>query len=122
MVSGLTISSKLIYLDLSTKYRHGREKCRGEDPICGRCGKVGLAAESCKNDPLCVHCRGDCAASDKVCPMYAEEQAILRYQAYNRGIFQQAKAAVVLEVAKGVRPRTFVKVARKLERAHLCPC
>ncbi|GFS13301.1 RNA-directed DNA polymerase from mobile element jockey [Elysia marginata] len=55
------------------KFGHGREKCRGQDPICGKCGKVGHAADSCKNDPHCVNCRGDHAASDRVCPKYAEE-------------------------------------------------
>ncbi|GFR82182.1 RNA-directed DNA polymerase from mobile element jockey, partial [Elysia marginata] len=94
------------------KYGHGREKCRRQDPICGKCGKVGHAAENCKNDPHCVNCRGDHEASDKVCAKYAEEQAILRYRAYNGGTFQQARAAVVLEVAKEVRPRSYAQVTK----------
>ncbi|GFR72454.1 nucleic-acid-binding protein from mobile element jockey [Elysia marginata] len=85
------------------KFGHGREKCRRQDPICGKCGKVGHAAENCKNDPHCVN---------KVCPKYAEEQAILRYRAYNGGTFQQARAAVILEVAKEVRPRSYAQVTK----------
>ncbi|GFS25538.1 nucleic-acid-binding protein from mobile element jockey [Elysia marginata] len=68
------------------KFGHGREKCRRQDPICDKCGKV--------------------------CPKYAEEQAILRYRAYNGGTFQQARAAVDLEVAKEVRPRTYAQVTK----------
>ncbi|GFS16793.1 RNA-directed DNA polymerase from mobile element jockey [Elysia marginata] len=75
--------------------------------------KAGHAADNCKNDSHFVNCRGDHAASDKVCPKYAEEQAILRYRAYNGGTFQQARAAVVLEVAKEVRPTTYAQVTRK---------
>ncbi|GFR59280.1 nucleic-acid-binding protein from mobile element jockey [Elysia marginata] len=82
------------------KFGQGREKCRRQEPIFVECGKVGHAADSCKNDHHCVNSRGDHVASDKVCPKYAEEQAILRYRAYNGGTFQQARAAVVLEVAK----------------------
>ncbi|GFR82566.1 nucleic-acid-binding protein from mobile element jockey, partial [Elysia marginata] len=95
------------------KFGHGREKCRRQEPICGKCEKVGHAADSCKNDPHCVNCRGDHAASDKVCPKYAEEQDILRYRAYNGRTFQQARAAVVLEVAKEVRPRTYAQVTKR---------
>ncbi|GFS01547.1 nucleic-acid-binding protein from mobile element jockey [Elysia marginata] len=89
------------------------EKCRRQDPICGKCGKVGHAADNCKNDPHCVNCRGDHAASYKVCPKHAKEQVILRYRAYNGGTFQQARAAVVLEVAKEVRPRTYAQVTKR---------
>ncbi|GFS13995.1 hypothetical protein ElyMa_001412100 [Elysia marginata] len=39
-------------------------------------------------------------------------EAILRYRAYNGGTFQQARAAVVLEVAKEVRPRTYAQVTK----------
>ncbi|GFR90858.1 nucleic-acid-binding protein from mobile element jockey [Elysia marginata] len=95
------------------KFGHGREKCRRQDPLCGECGKVSHAADNYKNGPHCVNCRGDHAASDKVCPKYAEEQVILRYRTYNGGTFQQARAAVVLEMAKELRPRTYAQVTKR---------
>ncbi|GFR67046.1 hypothetical protein ElyMa_001986900, partial [Elysia marginata] len=36
----------------------------------------------------------------------------LRYRAYNGGTLQQARAAVVLEVAKEVRTRTYAQVTK----------
>ncbi|GFR99320.1 RNA-directed DNA polymerase from mobile element jockey [Elysia marginata] len=46
------------------RFGHGREKCRRQDPISGKCGKVSHVADNCKNDPHCVNCRGNHAASD----------------------------------------------------------
>ncbi|GFS06100.1 hypothetical protein ElyMa_001216200 [Elysia marginata] len=41
-----------------------------------------------------------------------EEQAILRYRASNGGTFKQARAAVVVNVAKEIRPKLFTQVVR----------
>ncbi|GFR90009.1 hypothetical protein ElyMa_006139800 [Elysia marginata] len=41
-----------------------------------------------------------------------EEQAILRYMASNGGTFKQARAAVVVNVAKEIRPKLFTQVVR----------
>ncbi|GFR65310.1 hypothetical protein ElyMa_005528800 [Elysia marginata] len=38
-----------------------------------------------------------------------EEQAILGYRAHNGGTFGQARAAVVVEVAKEVRPKFYAQ-------------
>ncbi|GFR66935.1 hypothetical protein ElyMa_000240600 [Elysia marginata] len=41
-----------------------------------------------------------------------EEQAILRYRAQNGGTFGQARAAVIVEVAKEVRPKLYAQAVR----------
>ncbi|GFR90228.1 Gag-Pol polyprotein [Elysia marginata] len=41
-----------------------------------------------------------------------EEQAILRYMAHNGGTFGQARAAVVVKVAKEVRPKLYAQAVR----------
>ncbi|GFS22965.1 nucleic-acid-binding protein from mobile element jockey [Elysia marginata] len=95
------------------KFGHGREKCRRQDPDRFLNTSKGVvthkdllrchAADSCKNDPHCVNSRGDHAASDRVCPYCAEEQAILRYRAYNGGTFQQARAAIAPDLSSTVQ-------------------
>ncbi|GFR70789.1 Gypsy retrotransposon integrase-like protein 1 [Elysia marginata] len=57
--------------------------------------------------------RGDHAASDRNCPKFLEEKAILHYRAHHGGTFQQARAAVVVEVAREVQARSFATVERK---------
>ncbi|GFR84261.1 nucleic-acid-binding protein from mobile element jockey [Elysia marginata] len=94
------------------RYGHGRNKCRAKDELCVRCGEPGHGSEECKRDVRCVNCKGDHPANSKTCPKYMEEQAILRHRANNGGTFKQARAAVVINVAKEIRPRLFTQVVR----------
>ncbi|GFS14049.1 RNA-directed DNA polymerase from mobile element jockey [Elysia marginata] len=68
--------------------------------------------EECDRSYKCINCKGDHRASSKNCPKYLEEQAILRYWAHNSGTFEQARAAVVVEVAKEVRPKLYAHAVR----------
>ncbi|GFS16882.1 nucleic-acid-binding protein from mobile element jockey [Elysia marginata] len=95
------------------RYGHGSEKCRRPEAICARCGRTGHKVEECPNDPHCINCRGDHAASDRQCPKYMEEKAILHYRAHQGGTFQQSRAAVVVEVAREIQARYFATVVRK---------
>ncbi|GFR68211.1 nucleic-acid-binding protein from mobile element jockey [Elysia marginata] len=94
------------------RYWHGRNKCRAKDELCVRCGEPGHGSEECKRDVRCVNCKGDHPANSKTCTKYMEEQAILRYRANNGGTFKQARAAVVINVAKEIRPQLFTQVVR----------
>ncbi|GFN90351.1 LOW QUALITY PROTEIN: hypothetical protein PoB_001685700 [Plakobranchus ocellatus] len=72
--------------------------------------------------PHCVNCRGDHAASNKTCPKFLEEQAILRYKAENGGTFQQASKEVVVELHKTISTRTYacaVKTQLRMKPAAL---
>ncbi|GFS17710.1 nucleic-acid-binding protein from mobile element jockey [Elysia marginata] len=94
------------------RYGHGRDKCRAKDELCVRCGEPGHGREECKREVRCVNCKGEHPANSKTCPKYMEEQAILRYRAHNGGTFKQARAAVVINVEKEIRPRLFTQVVR----------
>ncbi|GFR91647.1 nucleic-acid-binding protein from mobile element jockey [Elysia marginata] len=94
------------------RYGHGRNKCRAKEELCVRCGEPGHGSEECKRDVRCVNCKGDHPANSKTCTKYMEEQAILRYRASNGGTFKQALAAVVVNVAKEIRPKLFTQVVR----------
>ncbi|GFR68592.1 nucleic-acid-binding protein from mobile element jockey [Elysia marginata] len=89
------------------RYGHGRNKCRAKEELCVRCGEPGHGSEECKRDVRCVNCKGDHPANSKSCTKYQEEQAILRYRASNGGTFKQACAAVVVNVAKEIRPKLY---------------
>ncbi|GFR64683.1 nucleic-acid-binding protein from mobile element jockey [Elysia marginata] len=95
------------------RYGHGSERCRRQEAICARCGRTGHKIKECPNDPRCINCGGDHAASDRNCPKFQEEKAILHYRAYHGGTFQQARAAVVVEVAREIQARSFATVVRK---------
>ncbi|GFS07372.1 nucleic-acid-binding protein from mobile element jockey [Elysia marginata] len=86
------------------RFGHGRDRCRRNIDLCVKCGETGLRGEEYDRSHKCINCKGDHPASSKNCPKYLEEQAILRYKAHNGGTFGQARAAVVMEVAKEVRP------------------
>ncbi|GFS27743.1 nucleic-acid-binding protein from mobile element jockey [Elysia marginata] len=95
------------------RYGHGSERCRRQEAICARSGRTGHKVEECPNDPCCINCGGDHAASDRNCPKFQEEKAILNYRAHHGGTFQQARAAVVIEVTREVQARSFATVVRK---------
>ncbi|GFR76885.1 nucleic-acid-binding protein from mobile element jockey [Elysia marginata] len=95
------------------RYGHGSERCRRQEAICARCGRTGHKVEECPNDPRCINCGGDHAASDRNCPKFQEAKAILNYRAHHGGTFQQARAAVVVEVAREMQARSFATVVRK---------
>ncbi|GFR60311.1 hypothetical protein ElyMa_000075700 [Elysia marginata] len=68
--------------------------------------------EECDKSHKCIKCKGEHPASSKNCLKYLEEQVILRYRAHNGGTFGQARAAVVVEVAKEVRPKLYAQAVR----------
>ncbi|GFR69023.1 nucleic-acid-binding protein from mobile element jockey [Elysia marginata] len=90
----------------------GRVRCRAREELCVRYGEPGHKGEECKKEPRCVNCKGEHPANSKSCPKYMEEQAILRYRAQNGGTFGQARAAVIVEVAKEVRPKLYARAVR----------
>ncbi|GFS09682.1 nucleic-acid-binding protein from mobile element jockey [Elysia marginata] len=94
------------------RYEHGRNKCRAKEELCVRCREPGHGSEECKRDVRCVNCKGDHPANSKTCTKYMEEQAILRYRASNGGTFKQARVAVVVNVAKEIRPKLFTQMVR----------
>ncbi|GFS06292.1 RNA-directed DNA polymerase from mobile element jockey [Elysia marginata] len=94
------------------RFGRGRDRCRAREELCVKCGEPGHRGEECKKELRCVNCKGEHPANSKSCPKYKEEQAILRYRAYNGGTFGQARAAVVVEVAKEVRPKLYAQAVR----------
>ncbi|GFS16309.1 nucleic-acid-binding protein from mobile element jockey [Elysia marginata] len=88
------------------RFGHGRDRCRRNIDLCVKCGEPGHRGKEC------INCKGEHPASSKNCPKYLEEQAILRYRALNGGTFGQARAAVVVEVAKDVRPKLHAQAVR----------
>ncbi|GFO32879.1 Gag-like protein [Plakobranchus ocellatus] len=94
------------------RYGHGKDSCKKPAAVCFRCGKGGHVERDCSADPHCVNCRGDHAASNKTCPKFLEEQAILRYKVENGGTFQQARKAVVVEIHKTISTRTFASAVK----------
>ncbi|GFS27441.1 nucleic-acid-binding protein from mobile element jockey [Elysia marginata] len=94
------------------RFRHGRDKCNAREELCVKCGEPGHRGEECKKELRCLNCKGEHLANSKSCPKYMEEQGILRYRAHNGGTFGQARAAVVVEVAKEVRPKLYAQAVR----------
>ncbi|GFS10643.1 nucleic-acid-binding protein from mobile element jockey [Elysia marginata] len=94
------------------RFGHGRDRCRAREELCVKCGEPGHVGEECKKEPRCVNCKGEHPANSKSCPTFMEEQAILRYRAQNGGTFGQARAAVIMEVAKEVRPKLYAQAVR----------
>ncbi|GFS22524.1 nucleic-acid-binding protein from mobile element jockey [Elysia marginata] len=94
------------------RFGHGRDRCKRNSDLCVKCGEPGHRGEECDRTHKCINCKGDHPASSKNCPKYLEEQAILRYRAHNGGTFGQASAAVVVEVAKEVRPKFYTQAVR----------
>ncbi|GFS23078.1 RNA-directed DNA polymerase from mobile element jockey [Elysia marginata] len=56
--------------------------------------------------------QGGPPANSKTCTKFMEEEAILRYRVSNGGTFKQARAAVVVNVGKEIRPKLFTQVVR----------
>ncbi|GFR82184.1 nucleic-acid-binding protein from mobile element jockey [Elysia marginata] len=94
------------------RFEHGRDRCRKNIDVCVKCGEPGHRGEECDRSHKCINCKGDHPASSKNCPNYMEEQAILRYRAHNGGTFGQARAAVVVEVEKELRPKLYAQAVR----------
>ncbi|GFS20911.1 nucleic-acid-binding protein from mobile element jockey [Elysia marginata] len=94
------------------RFGHGRDRCRRNIDLCVKCGEPGHRGEECDRSHKCVNCKGDHPASSKNCPKYLEEQAALWYRAHNGGTFGQARAAVIVEVAKEVRPKLYAQAVR----------
>ncbi|GFN84498.1 nucleic-acid-binding protein from mobile element jockey [Plakobranchus ocellatus] len=99
------------------RYGQGKDRCKKPASVYVRCGKVGRVESDCSANPHCVNCRGDHAASTKICPKFLEEQAILLYKAENGGTFQQARKAVVVEIHKTISTRTFASAIKSQLRA-----
>ncbi|GFS19254.1 RNA-directed DNA polymerase from mobile element jockey [Elysia marginata] len=94
------------------RFGHGRDRCRAREELCVKCGEPGHRGEECKRNPRCVNCKGEHPANSRSCPKYMKEQAILRYRAQNGWTFGQARATVILEVAKEVRPKLYAQAVR----------
>ncbi|GFS01701.1 nucleic-acid-binding protein from mobile element jockey [Elysia marginata] len=93
------------------RFGHGRDRCIAREELCMKCGQPGHRGEEYKREVRCVNCKGEHPANSKSCPNM-EEQAILRYRAHNGGTFGQARAAVVVEMAKEVRPKLYAQAVR----------
>ncbi|GFR70036.1 nucleic-acid-binding protein from mobile element jockey [Elysia marginata] len=93
------------------RFGHGRDRCRRNIYLCVKC-EPGHRGEECDRSHKCINCKGDHPASSKNCPKYLKEQAILRFWAHNGGTFGQARAAVVVKVAKEVRPKLYAQAVR----------
>ena len=93
------------------RFGHTKNNCK-KSAACCRCGKRGHEAKDCTADPSCLNCRGDHAADSKECPKWLEEKAILRYRSEHGGTFAQARAAVVIDLPRQIRGRTFANAAR----------
>ena len=64
--------------------------------------------------------KGNHPAFSKQFPKFLEKQAILRYKAEHGGLFQQARAGVIIETPRSVSSRSFtqaLKPSRKLTSA-----
>ncbi|GFR98133.1 RNA-directed DNA polymerase from mobile element jockey [Elysia marginata] len=94
------------------RFGHGRDRCRAREELCVKCGEPGHRGEESKRKPRCVNCKGEHPANSRSCPKYMKEQAILRYRAQNGGTFEQARAAVIVEVAKEMRPKLYAQAVR----------
>ncbi|GFR77522.1 nucleic-acid-binding protein from mobile element jockey [Elysia marginata] len=94
------------------RFGHERDRCRRSIDLCVKCGEPGHRGEECDRSHKCINCKGDHPARSKNCPKYLEEQARLRYRAHNGGTFGQARAVVVVEVAKEVRPKLYAQAVR----------
>ncbi|GFS21134.1 nucleic-acid-binding protein from mobile element jockey [Elysia marginata] len=94
------------------RFGHGRDRCRRNIDLCVKCSEPGHRGEECDRNHKCINCKRDHPASSKNCPKYLEEQAILRYRSHNGGTFEQVRAAVIVEVAKEVRPKLYAQAVR----------
>ena len=57
------------------RFGHVKRKCRREEK-CERCGSN--AHTPCSNPPFCINCKGPHSASSNKCPVYLEEEQIVR--------------------------------------------
>ncbi|XP_055605135.1 uncharacterized protein LOC129753347 [Uranotaenia lowii] len=67
-------------------YGHTKNRCKNET-ICLDCGNSCDRKEKCLNQPHCINCGSNHPAIDRNCPLYIDEQAIIRLR-IDRGISQ----------------------------------
>ncbi|XP_055613943.1 uncharacterized protein LOC129760328 [Uranotaenia lowii] len=58
------------------QYGHSKNRCKN-DPICIDCG-TNCEQDECPNPPQCINCGGNHSAINRLCPIYKQEQAIVR--------------------------------------------
>ncbi|XP_055604231.1 uncharacterized protein LOC129752483 [Uranotaenia lowii] len=76
------------------KYGHSKNRCP-DAPICLDCG-FPSHHDPCPNRPLCINCRGNHSAKNKSCPVYKQEEAIIRLKV-DHGITQTEAAKIYQE-------------------------
>lgn len=82
-------------------YGHHQANCTRK-AVCGRCGSIEHKQENCSSSPKCVHCRGEHAASDRLCPQWIQEKEVQKIK-FTRNIPYPAARKIVLATSTMLR-------------------
>lgn len=74
------------------KFGHKEKNCRAKMKICGHCAEVQQDKHDCsEKPPKCVNCDGVHPSWNWTCPLYMQEQAIIKYATNNQESYKEAR-------------------------------
>ena len=75
------------------RFGHQTKYCRSKTDTCAQCG-AQEKHDRCSNQAKCPNCKGNHAASDKLCPEYLKTAEIQEFRAHNGGTYASARDAL----------------------------
>lgn len=83
-------------------YGHSKNRCdqTKNQPVCLNCSGTHELREQCKYAAFCKHCKSDHPPTSRECPVYREEEAIIRLKT-NRGLTYAEARSEHREAHKG---------------------
>ena len=92
-------------------YGHGSSKCTHAER-CSKCGGNHSSDACTENNPSCVHCSGQHSASDRKCPKFLEEKAIVTLKYKENISFYEARKRVTARTTT-LTNTSYADAARK---------